>query len=243
LGQVLSERWEVPIIATVLEGMPADALRKRAQDLSVDLIVMATHARGPLPRLWLGSVANALVRTASTPLLLVRPHEEPCDLLESLHACVFQRILIPLDGSTASERILEPAIALGALMGAEYTLLQAVTPPMLGYSPAASTVQFDEWMLQQWQDEVTSYLERVAAPMRERGLTVTTTAPLGYPATAIHEYAHAHAVDLIAMATHGRGGVGRVILGSVAEEVVRDAGIPVLVYRPREEGVSREGKR
>jgi nucleotide-binding universal stress UspA family protein len=241
LGQVLSERWEVPIIVTVLEGVPADALRKRAQDLGVDLIVMATHARGPLPRLWLGSVANALVRMAPAPLLLVRPREEPCDLLESLRERIFQRILIPLDGSLMAERALEPAMTLGALMGAEYTLLQAVAPPMLGYAPATRAAQLDEWMLRQWQDEVTGYLEQIAAPMRARGLTVTTTAPLGHPAAAIQEHAHAHAIDLIAMATHGRGGIGRVILGSVADEVVREAGVPVLLCRPREEGEGVKG--
>jgi nucleotide-binding universal stress UspA family protein len=99
LAACLSDRWEVPITTSVLEGPAAETLHDHALASSADLVVMTTHAHGPLPRLWLGSVADALVRRLPLPILLVRPHGEVLDVLEEVHEQPFQHILIPLDGS------------------------------------------------------------------------------------------------------------------------------------------------
>jgi nucleotide-binding universal stress UspA family protein len=94
-------------------------------------VAMSTHGRGPLSRFWLGSVADALMRRLPVPLLLVRPQEGAPDLSEEPP---LRRILIPLDGSALAEEVLAPALALGGLVGAEYTLLWVVRP--LPFSPA-----------------------------------------------------------------------------------------------------------
>ena len=86
---------------------------------------MTTHGRGPLTRFWLGSVADELVRRASVPLLLVRPHEGVPDLAQEP---ILQHLLIPLDGSELAEQVLEPAVALGTLMAADYSLLRIYGP-------------------------------------------------------------------------------------------------------------------
>jgi nucleotide-binding universal stress UspA family protein len=88
-----------------------------------------------------------------------------------------------------------------------------------------------------WREEAQQYLERVAERLRARGLRVRTSTIDAAPALAIREYAREHAVDLIAIATHGRGGLARVLLGSVADAVLRDTGAPVLLYRPFEQAL------
>ncbi|HEU5103350.1 MAG TPA: universal stress protein, partial [Roseiflexaceae bacterium] len=173
------------------------------------------------------------------PVVLTRPHQEALDLLEEVRDRVFEHILVPLDGSPLAEEILEPALALGGLVAARYTLIQAINPPVVGYAPGAIAVAPDERMLEQWRAEAQMYLEHVAAGMRGRGYQVATQVGIAPPATAILDYARDHSVDLIALATHGRGGLTRLLLGSVADKVVHGAGMPVLIQRPRAERDAR----
>jgi nucleotide-binding universal stress UspA family protein len=234
LATCLSERWEIAITTTVLDGDAADMLYNHAHASGADLVVMTTHGYGPLGRAWMGSVADTLVRRLPMPLLLARPHAEALDLLEAIHERPFAHVLIPLDGSALAEEVIEPALALGQLMEAEYTLLEAIEAPVLGYAPAAQVAGLDDQVLEQWRADALARIERVAGRMRERGVVVHTCVAYGPPAVTIIEYAREHAADLIALTTHGRGGAMRLLLGSVADKVVRGAGVPVLIQRSRE---------
>jgi nucleotide-binding universal stress UspA family protein len=216
----------------LLDGSVADTVREHAVATGTDLIVMTTHGRGPLSRFWLGGVADRIIRHVPMPVLLVRPQDSVPDL-----SCkpLLQRVLIPLDGSELAEQILEPALELGGLMQAEYLLLRVVEPvPVLGYDISGFAMEDAEKpMLRQLEDEAQIYLERVAERLRDRSLHVQTKV-LVQPsvAGAILNEARAHASNLIALATHGRGGLARLLLGSVADKVLRGAATPVLVYRP-----------
>jgi nucleotide-binding universal stress UspA family protein len=227
--------------SALLDGPVADVISGHATATGSDLLLMTTHGRDPLARFWLGSVADALVRQASIPILLVRPKEAPPDLAQEL---VVRRMLIPLDGSELAEQILEPALALGAATQAEYTLLRIVQPMIPGgHIPAGAKVtgvrepllgHLQALHRQEWT-EAQDYLERLAERLRSRPLTVQTrVVSHDQPAAAILDGASAHGADLIALATQGRGGLKRLLLGSVADKVVRGAATPVFVYRPVE---------
>ena len=235
LATSLAARWNVTITTTLLDGPVVGTLHDHALASRADLVVMTTHSHGPLPGIHLGSVAGALVRQLPIPTLLARPHDEALDILESVHEQIFQHVLIPLDGSALAETIVERAVALGTLMDAEYTLLQALDWPTIGYAPELYATGADERGFEQWQDEAQRYLDQVAERLRTRGLRVHAGTTTGQPASAILEYARLHAVDLIAIATHGRGGIARVLLGSIADAVLHGAGVPVLLYRPSAE--------
>jgi nucleotide-binding universal stress UspA family protein len=177
--------------------------------------------------------------------LLVQPKEAAPDLAREP---AVRRVLIPLDGSELAEQVLEPALALGAGTQAEYTLLQVVkqmTPA--SYDPDSGRVSgISESLLKQLQamdrqrwTEAQDYLERLAGSLRARSLTVQArVVSHEQPAAAILDDAQKNAVDLIALATQGRGGLKRLLLGSVADKVVRGAATPVLVYRPLEKSAS-----
>jgi nucleotide-binding universal stress UspA family protein len=237
LASCLSERWDVPITTALLDGSVVDTLYAHALASRADLVVMTTHSHGPLPRIHLGSVADALVRRLPVPTLLARPHDEVLDLLEAVHEHVFQHVLIPLDGSTLAEAIVERAVALGTPMDAEYAFLQVLDLPTIGYAPALHATGTDTQILEQWRGEAQHYLDRVAEPLGARGLRVRAHTIIGSPASAILEYSREHAVDLIAIATHGRGGLARVLLGSVADAVLHGAGVPVLLFRPSDQAL------
>jgi nucleotide-binding universal stress UspA family protein len=221
---------DVGVTPTLLQGRIVDALSDHWAATRPSLVVLTTHGRGPLSRFWLGSVATDLIQRSPVPLLLVRPNENPPDWTADVAP---RRILIPLDGSPFSEQILPWAIALGTLTQATYRLLQVVPPavPVGGnglsiYSPPSPAV------VQEWAHEAQTYLHSVRSRYPALQTAETHVAP-GWPtATTILTDAETHRIDLIALATHGRSGIVKFLLGSVADKIVRGATIPVLLSRP-----------
>jgi nucleotide-binding universal stress UspA family protein len=231
----LSARTSVPVETVLLEGSVAEALQEHVAIKGVDLVVMTTHGRGALGRAWLGSVADKLVRHLPIPVLLVRPREEPHDLTAEP---VLRRVLIPLDGSALAEQALEPALTLGGLMPAEYTLLHVVEPMLImgDEMGAFATGAAAAAMHAQLPEEGRKYLSGVVQQLGSRGETVQSKVVIDRPAAeAILQEAKTGGCDLIALATHGHGGLARLLLGSVADKVLQGAPVPVLVYRPQME--------
>ncbi|HYB74474.1 MAG TPA: universal stress protein [Candidatus Sulfotelmatobacter sp.] len=131
---------------------------------------------------------------------------------------MFRRILVPLDGSALAEAVLPQAMELARLHGAEVVLLRVESAPDYAVAQAA--------------EEAQHYLGDVAASLREARVRVSTMVVLsGDTAGEILVQAELTAADLILMSTHGRSGVGRWMLGSVAEKVLRAAVTPVLLVR------------
>jgi nucleotide-binding universal stress UspA family protein len=236
---------DIPLSSALLVGPVADMIDRHATATGTDLLVMTTHGRGPLARFWLGSVADALDRQASIPILLVRPQEAAPDLAREP---VLRRVLIRLDGSGLAEQILESALALGAATRAEYTLLRVIEPmtPTGHDRPGGRVSGLFESLLGPLQEsdrrsrtEAQEYLERLAERLRARSLAVQTRViSHDRPAAAILATDEVGAIDLIALATHGRGGLKRLLLGSVADKVLRGAATPVLVTRPADRSSS-----
>lgn len=205
--------------STVLPFTVAQSILERAQEVQADLIVMTTHGRSPLSRFGLGSVADELIRRARQPVLLVRSGAKRAALLPEP---VLDNILILLDGSALAEQILEPALDMARLMEGQCTLLRVVELRSPDDSGPGGPV-----------DEATQYLERVAHRIEDQGFQVHTRVVVALSAAeAILEEAEAQKSNLIAVATHGRGGFKRLLLGSVADKLIRSARAPILVYRP-----------
>jgi len=210
---------------TVLGGSPAEALADYARTNVIDLIVMTTHGRSGLGRFWLGSVADRLLRCAATPTLLLRSREQP-------QHTDFRRVLVALDGSPEGEAVLEPVLALAALYHeASCSLVQVIEPPF-AISPDLTVYpdRVDATLIKQQQALARSSLERLAERPRALGIAATAHLPVSPAVGAqILELARELDSDLIAVGTHGRHGAERLLLGSVADKVVRGAKTPVLV--------------
>lgn len=221
----------LPASSAQLHGPVAESLANYAATVPADLIVMTTHGRGMLSRLWLGSVTDSLIRRATMPLLLYRPDEAP-RFSAAADAHDLRTILIALDGTPASEAVIAPAVQLGRLFDAKYSLLRVVEPmPVLTgdgmtYMPSA----YDDRLFDELVRRAHQHLDGVAARLRDEGLTVTTRVAVGEsPAAAIIDASKS--VDITAVATHGRSGMAQFFLGSVADKVIRGSEGPVLVVR------------
>ena len=222
-----------------LSGPVGDALTRYVSELGIDLVVMATHGRGGFERAWLGSVADRLVRTLEIPVLLVRAGGDSAPKA----AVPARPVLVPLDGSAKAEEALGPAVALARLWDLEVQLVQVVRPAMLAGDPALPLPSvYDEALTSLGRSQAQDYLDDMAEQVRSLGVRAVANAVLGWSATeTLLELAGAGRVGLIALATHGRGGLRRAALGSVADKLVRAAGVPVLVCRPRG-GRARAGR-
>lgn len=221
----------VEVTANVEDGPVADALRGHALRHQVDLIVMATHARRGMARVWLGSVADRLIRETGIPVLIARPPSLATELVDG--AC-YRRIIVPLDGSALAERSLPPAIALAELEHAELTLLRIV--------PAAKDIPDGELHATigparaRDVDEAERYLAGVRVHLAESHVRIRSAVVVADDIPrAIIGFGQANDGDLIAIATHGRGGISRAVLGSVADRVMSEGVLSALVIHPAEQ--------
>jgi nucleotide-binding universal stress UspA family protein len=217
--------------AVTLTGAVGPALVTYARELGIDLVVMATHGRGGIRRAWLGSIADHLIRHLEIPVLLVRPEE---DRPKSDRAMTPGQILVPLDGSPLAEEALDAAVKLARLWDAELTLLQVVWPVSASIESAVPVPSaYDQVLTDECRRQAQDYIDDVAERLRGQGLRAAGAAVIGWSAAgSILDAARPEHVAMVVIATHGRGGLRRFALGSVADKVVRGADVPVLVYRP-----------
>lgn len=151
---------------------------------------------------------------------------------------MYEKILVPLDGSALAERAILHAKEIAHGTRSEILLLQAVNLPM-PVIPEAVLAPDGKW-LDEARKDAARYLEGIAAPLREAGLRIRTVLDDRPPADAILHVASREEVDLIVMSTHGRGGFSRLLMGSVAESVFRATSRTVMLVKPEHPAVAAQ---
>lgn len=246
LAARITEETGIAATTELRTGEAVPELRAYIEEEGIDLVVMATHGWGGLKRAWLGSVTDELVRQVTIPLLAVRPRggepkptplegAPPGSTHPPLQARSIRHALLPLDGSDLAESALEPLLALTG-SDTRYTLLRVVPIPIpVDAMAAAWDATLWQELIPKLRDEARAYLDRIAESLEGRGREVETVVLVELSAAnAIVEYAEQNEIDLIAMATHGHGGLRRIALGSVTDRVLRATDAPVLMVRPGE---------
>ncbi len=193
-------------------GQVANEICAIAQD-HMDMVVMSTNGHSGLRRYFIGNVAQEVVQNASTPLLLLQPTGS-----WRSRGTSFKRLLVALDGSEFSERILPYVTALARPFASEVILLSV---------PVGSTSE-------SYRETIKSYLDNLAGDLAEQGLNVRTVVTGSGAAQTIVATAESEMVDLIMVATHGRSGMDRFMLGSVAERVVNNMPCPIFLLPVRD---------
>ena len=156
---------------------------------------------------------------------------------------MYEHLLVALDGSPAAERVLDHAEAIARAFSSTVTLIRATisAETLLAETAGAGQTAGDVGglidptpIVDMDREDAEAYLEKIADRLRAHNLTVTTEHPQGPPADEIVERARATGANLIIMARHARGGLARTLFGSVADEVLRHASVPVMVIRVSE---------
>ena len=212
-------------VTTALEvGQVGPTLRDYAEASNVDLIVMSSHSRGGMQRITIGSVTDFLIRNTHVPVLVAR-ETAAVPVPE-----VFSRIVVPLDGSSLAEEVLPKVAELASRFQSTVSLVHVLTP--VSYSQERIMQPGFPW----WDDDIASaqaYLAGPAAFLTEKGVVAASEVILSDDVSAaILDYSIRTRADVIAMATRGVGGIGRLVFGTVSDEVTRKAPMSVLVFHP-----------
>ncbi len=212
---------------------PALGIADQAEFRQVDLIVMNTHGRKWPETLLHPSVAMGVLEHAPAPILALKSQEMAGGDQPRLPAFMTDPtapIIVPLDGSFLAESALPLAEGLAARFGNPLLLVRAVERPRVtsvSMDSALILSKVEDWMV----EETRNYLQLKQHEVASRGVRVTIECSTGSPAWFIEECAQSHRAGLVVMASHGRTGMGRFLVGSVAQSVLRDSEIPMLLVR------------
>jgi nucleotide-binding universal stress UspA family protein len=222
-----------PRVETVVAyGPAAPEILRVSRDVEAAQVIMATHGRTGLKHLLYGSVAEAVLAGSDRPVFLV--HARPGDATGFMFNPGAPRVMVTLDGSPFAEAALGPAIEFAGPQG-ELLLLRCMPPPDgVLRDENSEVVAYLDQLEQDARREATVYLQGVAERIGRQvpGLRVRQAVLIGQPAPSIVEAATDHVVDLVVMASHGRTGIGRAVLGSVAGRVLQWGSTPLLLVHP-----------
>ncbi len=212
-------RTGIEITSHLVRGIaPGETIVESATSLGCDLIVMGTHGRRGLSHLLLGSVAERVVRTSTVPVLTVRSDA-------AINPEGIRRILVPHDFSTASTAAIGNAVEWAGALGAEITLLHVVEPVVYPEFYAVDLLPDD--LMGRLRTRSEEALQKTAAQFSET-VPIHTAVAVGRASDTITAYVDPEKFDLVVMATRGLSGLEHILLGSVAESVLRRCRVPML---------------
>lgn len=218
----------------VLMGPIAEALDGHIREREGRLAVLTSHGRGTLGRAWLGSVTDGLVRRTPAPILVIRPadgKEAPAYGGQEPYG----KVVVPLDGSPAARAILGPVVDLVGTEDTSYLLVRILVAPRPVPSTYLPHVAEENRRLAEARKEAEELLAARKGELEARGARVSTRIVEHHSAAqAILELVEEEQAGLIAMTTEGRGGIARLLVGSVADKVIRGSEVPVMVTRREE---------
>jgi nucleotide-binding universal stress UspA family protein len=211
----------------IVGGGASAVLLDLARDPEVRLIVMATHGRSGPSRWVLGSVAEQVLREAPCPILLLTPKALASGTAERLN----QRVVVAMDGSAPSSSVATPVLALARCLNTPITLVRAIEPAVV-YAMEVRAIFGDihpRYLAERAREGAWAQLQYLAEDWRANGYTVDTLVDVKRAPELITGHAAGQKAGWIAMASHGRGGLGGLVLGSTAIAVLRQAALPVLL--------------
>jgi len=213
----------------------AEEIIDYAGEENASLIIMATHGRTGIKRWALGSTADKVVRAAKCPVLLIRAN------IDAPGKTKLEKLLIPLDGSKESEKVLPHAEKLASRLKAEVTLIHVLLPLYQVYTAAESIgyyggmgmvrVPYTEEQMKPLKASAESYLQKVNSRLMEKGVKTNYKVMVGSAGEEIIKTADEVAADMVAMSTHGESGFSRWEHGSIADKVLRAGSTPLLLVR------------
>ncbi len=219
----------VEVKSAILVGNPAEKIVEYAAKENISMTVIATHGQTGIKQWTLGSIADKVVRATHCPVAIIRAGNTRPDIRKK---GILNKALLPLDGSKEGEAVIPFIEEFAAKLKAEVTLFQAVPSGYYTCSADGSCyINYDQKQIDRDKASAKTYLDRVGTRLKHKGITATSVVVEGDAAEEIIKFANKMDADLVAMSTHGRSGLSRLVMGSVAERVLRDGNTPLMLAK------------
>lgn len=226
---------ETKVESVTLAGDVPEEILRYAEENEVSLIVMSTHGHSGVKRWVMGGVADKIVRNSDIPVRLFRSYA-PEEIVKG--EMPEKKILVPLDGSETAEQILPYVMDHARICNSEVVLVRVCESPFItaDYPGASMQLSWKEHVVRvttYWQQQCSRYLEDVEGRFVDQGINIKSEALMGDVPHELSTYIESNHFNLVAMTTHGRSGVKRWVLGSVAEKILDGTSVPILLVRAR----------
>jgi nucleotide-binding universal stress UspA family protein len=226
-SQLLADAGVETDAPLVVSGVPSQQIVSQAREGGFDLVAMSTRGHSGVRRGLLGSVTDEVIRSTTTPVLVMSPSAiERSDQNEHR----LTGLTVALDGSELAETILPHAEELAQQLSLGIHLVRVIALGSLAYYASEGLTMDTAPVEEELEEEAEAYLEQVARRLSDGGTSTEYTVMKGSPALTIIEHLSHTSGNLAAICTHGRSGFGRLLIGSVADSIIRSAGVPVLVF-------------
>jgi nucleotide-binding universal stress UspA family protein len=238
LASDILKSYDINTTCFVARGNAGEVIVNYAGNNDINLIAIATHGRSGVGRAVLGSTADFVIRHSGRPVLTIKPKRKSESITLQSANSTLTRILVCLDGSKLSEYIIPYAVKQAQATGSQLLLLQAVPAEELkvaaGVVATPRAREVETTLFNKEEDEIKDYLKNIAQSIRQMQVEVEWLLLQGEVGEVIVDCALNNNIDMITIATHGRGGLTRTLVGSVADYVLRESGLPILLIRPKQ---------
>ncbi len=219
----------VIVSSVALDDRPAEGIIDYAEKNDVSLIIMVSHGRSGIMSWTLGSVANKVLQRTGTPILLIRAKASQ---LEAGAQGLFNRILVPLDGSDVGEVVLPHVRQLTEKLESEVVLLQVVAPGQHVHTVGGlDYVRFAEQQIESMKAEAKEYLDKVSKRLAGTKGIMRSEVRVGDTAHEIIKFADEANIRLVTISSHGRSGIRQWISGSITHKILHAGNTPLLLVK------------
>jgi nucleotide-binding universal stress UspA family protein len=218
----------------VMEGLVAEGIIEYAQSQGMKLIVLSSHGRHGLTQWGISSITQKIILSAQTSLLIVRAHQHDIQLGELSATPLYQRIMVPLDGSQRAENVLPIITQLAHFHKSQVHLVHVVKTPEMARQmpPAAEDIDLSNRVIARNQEEAGRYLEQVKSRSDLDGIAIQThLITSNHAAVALHQLAEQEHFDLVTLNAHGYSGNHQWPYGSMVNHFILYGKIPLLIVQ------------
>ena len=219
---------------TVLEGLVAEGITEYAQNQGMKLIILSSHGRNGLTQWGISSITQKIILSAQTSLLIVRAHQYGDYSAELSAAPLYQRILVPLDGSQRAENVLPIITQLAQFHKSQIHLAQVVQAPEMARQmpPAREDIDLSNQIVARNREEAERYLEQVKSRSVLEGIAVQThLITSDNAAVALHQLEEQEQIDIVALNAHGYSGNRQWPYGSMVNHFILYGKVSLLIVQ------------
>jgi len=224
----------VRVRTKLMEGLVADGIAEYAQNQGMKLIILSSHGRNGLTQWGISSIAQKIILSAPTSLLIVRAHQSGVYPAELPETPVYQRILVPLDGSQRAENVLPIITQLSRFHTSQIHLVQVVQTPEMARQmpPAREDIDLSNQVVARNREEAIRYLEQVKSRSYLEGIPVQThLITSDNAAVALHQLGEQEHIDMVTLSAHGYSGNHQWPYGSMVNNFIMYGKVPLLIVQ------------